>query len=60
MNKKEFDKTEREPVDKKDFLDALGEILLFSEPIKGSENREPTNEELSQRYKLTRKKESEG
>ena len=56
MNRDEFDKTEREPVSRKDFEAALRQILASDEPERPhSENREPSKAELEQRWKLERR-----
>jgi len=55
MNRNQFDKVERRPVTKDDFLAAL-EILVkpvTSRPKR--ENRDPTPEERNQRFRLDRK-----
>ena len=55
FNKHHFDKTEREPVSEKDLDAAMRQI--FSAPVSEgkSENREPTVEELNQKWKLVKK-----
>ncbi|MCY3813772.1 MAG: hypothetical protein OXH15_18420 [Gammaproteobacteria bacterium] len=56
MNRKQFDKTERRPVSKANFLDALRQILTTDQPEpRKSENREPTTEELNKRWRLDRR-----
>ena len=55
FNKKEFGKTEREPVFEQELDEAMHQI--FTAPVSDtkSENREPTREELNQKWKLVRK-----
>lgn len=56
MNRKEIDKVERREVSRKDFTDALQQMLASKELERPrSENREPTKAELERRYKLDRK-----
>lgn len=55
MNEKEFEKTEREPVTFADFTEAVKQILLAPVGKAKSENREPTREELEQKWKLVKK-----
>lgn len=51
-HEKEFQQTKREDVEEKEFKQAL-KVLL--EPTRTeSENREPTNEELSRKFKMER------
>ncbi len=52
FNKKEFDKAEREPVSEEELDEAMRQI--FTAPVSDtkSENREPTREELNQKWKL--------
>ena len=52
MNKKEFDKTEQEPVYKKEFNEVMRQILTAPVSKTKSENREPTREELNRKWKL--------
>ena len=55
LNKKEFDKTERERVSEQELDAAMRQ--LFTAPVSDSksENREPTQEELNQKWKLVKK-----
>ena len=56
MNRQEIDAVERDEVTERDLKDALRQMLLV--PMKSrprSENREPTREELSRRYRLERR-----
>lgn len=55
MNRKEIDKVERREVSRKDFEDALKDVLLAPRGKTRSENREPTKAELERRYRLDRK-----
>ena len=54
MNKKEFDKTEREPVSEQKLDTAMHQIFTAPVSDSKSENREPTREELNQKWKLIR------
>lgn len=57
MNRDEIDKVERDPVTRKNFTDALRQILTTDEPKRPrSENRDPTKAELEQRWKLKRRR----
>ena len=59
MNRDEFDKTDRREATKEDLGDALKQVLIG--PAKDrprSENREPTKEELTARYRLDRRSRS--
>ena len=56
MNRKEIEAVERDDVTLDDLEDALRQVLLA--PVESrpkSENREPTREELSRRYRLERR-----
>ena len=54
-----FDKTDRREATKEDLEDALKQVLIASvEDRPRSENREPTKEELSKRYRLDRRSRS--
>ena len=56
MNRREIDAVERDEVEEDEFLDALKQVLLAEpESRPRSENREPTREELSRRYRLERR-----
>ena len=55
MNRNQFDKTERRDVSDKDLKDALKNVLLAPRGKVRSENREPTKEELVERYRLDRR-----
>ena len=56
INRKQFDKTERRPVSKATFLDAVRQVLTSDQPEpRKTENREPTNEELKRRWRLDRR-----
>lgn len=56
MNRNQFDKEERRPVSKANFLDALRQILATDEPNPcKAENREPTAEEAKRRWRLDRR-----
>ncbi len=56
INRKQFGKTERRPVSKQDFMDALTQILASDEPERPrAENREPTKAERETHYRLDRK-----
>ena len=55
MNRKEFDRTERKEVTKKDF-ENMFKTILNSKPPQPSENREPTEQELSEKWRLDRVK----
>ena len=55
FNKNEFDRIERETITKKEFDDTMRQILTAPVSDSKSENREPTMEELNQKYKLVRK-----
>ena len=52
MNRKEFDKTVRDPVSARDFDKVLRQVLTAPVGKSKSENREPTREELNQKWKL--------
>lgn len=57
MNRNQFDKTEREPVTRAEFEEALKQILASDAPERPtSENREPTKAELEKRWKLVRRR----
>ena len=56
MNRREIDAVERDALTKRDLEDALKQVLLSPmESRLRSENREPTREELSRRYRLERR-----
>ncbi len=55
FNKKEFDKTEREPASEQDLDDSMQQILVAPVSDSKSENREPTRKELNEKWKLVRK-----
>ena len=56
MNRREIEAVERDEVTRKDFEDALAQVLLAPmESRPRSENREPTREELSRRYRMERR-----
>ena len=55
MNRDEFDKTERRDVSDEDLKDALKGVLLAPRGKARSENRQPTKEELAERYRLDRR-----
>ena len=56
IDRNQFDKTERRDVSKADVMDALAQILGTDAPKRPkSENREPTKDELEQRWRLDRK-----
>ena len=56
MKRNQFDKTARRDVSKKDVADALKQVLIApAEDRPKSENREPSKEELSKRYRLDRR-----
>ena len=56
MNRDEHDKTERRETSKRDLEDALKQVLIApAENRPRSENREPTKEELTKRYRLDRR-----
>lgn len=55
MNKRQFDKEPRREVSKRDFMDALKQVLLAPRSKARSEDHEPTTEELNQRWRLDRK-----
>ena len=58
MNRKEFDRVERRKVKQDDFKDAFKMMLQPKRPsIVG--NREPTEEEIKQRFRLDRKDQNE-
>lgn len=51
----EFYKTERDPVTELDLDTVMRQVLGAPMPDTKSENREPTREELNQKWKLVRK-----
>ena len=55
MNRNQFDKTDRRDVSDKDLKDALKGVLLAPRGKARSENRQPTKEELAERYSLDRR-----
>ena len=56
MNRREIDAVERDDMTREDLEDALKQVLLAPlESRPRSENREPTREELSRRYRLERR-----
>ncbi len=55
FNKKEFNKTEREPVSEQELDAVMRQVFTASMSDTKSENREPTREELNQNWKLVRK-----
>ena len=55
MNRKEFDKIERDPVTHEELDEVMRQVLTAPMPDTKSENREPTREELNQKWKLVRK-----
>ena len=56
MNRNQFDKTERRPVSKRNFLDALRQILTTDQPKPSrTENRDPTPKELRKPWRLDRR-----
>ena len=56
MNRDQHDKTERRETSKRDVEDALKQLLIApAEDRPKSENREPSKEELSKRYRLDRR-----
>ena len=58
MTTKPTPETERDPITLEDLEDAVGQVLLApADGLPKSENREPTREELNQRWKLTRRTE---
>ena len=51
-----FAETEREPVTRRDFEAVVRQAMAHSaKPEKRSENREPTREELSRKFKISRR-----
>lgn len=56
INRKAFEEAERDDVTRKDFEDALKQVLGAPRGELRSENREPTTAELNERWKLTRRK----
>lgn len=55
FNKKEFEKTGREPVSEEELDTAIRQIFTAPVSDSKSENREPTRKELNQKWKLVRK-----
>ena len=55
MNKKEFAKTERDPVSEQELDEVMRQALTAPVSASKSKNREPTREELNQKFKLVRK-----
>ncbi len=56
-NTPRLDPTDRDPVERGKFEEALRRIMLAPAPSRPrSQNREPTKKECEQPYKLTRKK----
>lgn len=55
MNSREIDAVERDEVEEEEFLAALEQVLMAPRGNVRSENREPTREELNQRYRLERR-----
>ena len=56
INRNQHDKTEREPVSRQNFKDAMRQILATEEHKRPrSENREPSKDELRKRWKLERR-----
>ena len=59
MNHAQHDKTDRREISKRDLEDALKQVLIApSENRPRSENREPTKEKLTARYRLDRRSRS--
>ena len=54
MNKKEFDKSEREPFSMKHFEDILCQLLTAPVSEAKSENKKPARDELNQKWGLVR------
>ena len=55
FNRAAFDETERDPVSRSDVESVMRQAMEYpAKPETGSENREPTKAEISQRWKLTR------
>ncbi|MXW86612.1 MAG: hypothetical protein F4103_13215 [Boseongicola sp. SB0673_bin_14] len=51
-----FAETERDPVTRDEFESAMGQMISHpAKPATRSENREPTREELSRRWKFSRR-----
>ena len=56
IDTKVFFDTDREPVERSDLEDAMRQVMAGStRSATGSENREPTREELNRRWKLARR-----
>ena len=56
MNRDEFEKTERRPVSRKTFEEALRQILASDQPNPSkAPNREPATAELKRRWRLDRR-----
>lgn len=55
MNQDEFDKTERRPVTKRDFFDALRLLVKPVTTRSGRGDHKPSKAELDERYRLDRK-----
>lgn len=56
MNREEFDKTERRPVSRETFEEALRQILTTDQPDPSkAPNREPSTAELRRRWRLDRR-----
>ncbi len=53
-HRKQFDKTEREPITERDFTAAMRAMLGPRTGVR-FENREPTKEQLETRFKLKRR-----
>lgn len=55
MNRDIINEADRDKAKRKDLEDALKDVLLAPAPARPrSENREPTRDELTQRWKLSR------
>jgi len=55
INIDEIKKAKRDPISTTEFESAMRQIMAHSsKPKKKSENREPTREEISRRWKLSR------
>lgn len=56
IDTKVFFDTEREPVERSDLEAAMRQVMTHpAKSATGSENREPTREELNRRWKMTRR-----